>query len=558
MLAAPAVLLGQSASVGCNGDSGTAKAARSGPCTDLAQQIAGLLGAPAVSRAHWGVMVTALDGTPIYGMNEGQFFQPASNAKLFTTAAAMALLGGSAAFETRVFANGTVSPDGKLNGELVLRGDGDANISGRELPYVSPALRPKRGPDAPLLPRPDALRTLGELADQVVASGVKSIDGDIVGDDTLFPWEPYPEDWSIDDMLWGYGAPVSALTVNDNQIVLTVAPGVLPKNPPAHLVGDTPAVITLDPTVPFYTVVSDVVTVGAHEKWSVGVDRAPGSRTLRIYGTIAEGAAPDVEEIAIDDPAEYAAMSLKQMLEARGVSVHGRAVPRHRLSTDTRSYIEQTRQTLGALNQAGAGLLPCLRCGVTSNPYPRGKVVAAHRSAPLAEDVTVTNKVSQNLHAELLLQQLSVAGSDDAMAGSRLQGVRVVRSFLTTKVGVDPEDFAFFDGSGLSGHDLVTPRATARLLQFATSQPWFADWKQSLPVGGEDSGLINRFPKAPLKDHVFAKTGTLGEARALSGYLDCASGRTVIFSIMVGNHAPRSNADRDAIDQVVAAIAAAN
>jgi D-alanyl-D-alanine carboxypeptidase/D-alanyl-D-alanine-endopeptidase (penicillin-binding protein 4) len=94
-------------------------------------------------------------------------------------------------------------------------------------------------------------------------------------------------------------------------------------------------------------------------------------------------------------------------------------------------------------------------------------------------------------------------------------------------------------------------------LQFATTQPWFADWKASLPVGGEDGTLGGRFAKPPLKDHLFAKTGTLGEARALSGYLDAASGRTVIFSIMVGNHLPGTSADRDAMDKIVAAIAAA-
>jgi len=105
---------------------------------------------------------------------------------------------------------------------------------------------------------------------------------------------------------------------------------------------------------------------------------------------------------------------------------------------------------------------------------------------------------------------------------------------------------------------LVTPRATARLLQYASGQPWFADWKSSLPVGGVDGSLEERFAKAPLKGKVFAKTGTLGEARALSGYLECASGKTVIFSIMVGNHLPQTHADRDVMDRIVAAIAAAN
>jgi D-alanyl-D-alanine carboxypeptidase/D-alanyl-D-alanine-endopeptidase (penicillin-binding protein 4) len=154
----------------------------------------------------------------------------------------------------------------------------------------------------------------------------------------------------------------------------------------------------------------------------------------------------------------------------------------------------------------------------------------------------------------LLLHQLGAAAGTE---GSTVQGARVVRAFLE-QAGIDKDDFIFFDGSGLSGHDLVTPRATARLLQYASAQPWFADWKKSLPVGGEDGSLVERFGKAPLKDHVFAKTGTLGEARALSGYLEGASGKTVIFSIMVGNHMPQTNGDRETMDKIVAAIAAAN
>ncbi len=180
--------------------------------------------------------------------------------------------------------------------------------------------------------------------------------------------------------------------------------------------------------------------------------------------------------------------------------------------------------------------------------------LAAHVSPSLIDDIVVTNKVSQNLHAELLLRRLGKAFGED---GSAAQGARVVRQFLID-AGVDQDDFFFFDGSGLSGHDLVTPRATVRLLQYAAEQPWFVDWKASLPVGGEDGTLAFRFPKAPLKGRVIAKSGTLGEVRTLSGYLDCASGRRVIFSIMVGNHAPYNHADAVVMDKIVGAIAATN
>ncbi len=514
-----------------------AATARKGSSNELARQIEGLLVDPTVSRAHWGIKVTEMDGTPIYSLNEGQFFQPASNAKLFTTAAAMALLGPGTTFETKVVAKGVMNGPEKLTGDLVLVGGGDANLSGRGIPYVAPGLRPKPAP-----PAPAALRYLEEMADQVAKTGLKVVNGDVVGDDTLFPWEPYPEDWSIDDAIWGYGAPVSALSINDNQIKVTVTPGAE---------AGKPATVMVDPAAPYYTVDASGLVTGAAKSGShVEMERALGSTVLRVYGSIAVDAQPDEEEVAIHDPAEYAASALKAMLEARGIVVTGKARAEHRISNDARGFMQVSHEPLPGMDGSkmhGAGTQQ-LWCGNNCN------VMAKHVSPVLAEDVTVTNKVSQNLHAEIFLHDLGAAVLAD---GSTVSGARVVRAFLE-QAGVDRDDFVFFDGSGLSGHDLVTPRATVRLLQYASTQPWFADWKRSLPVGGEDGSLAERFAKDPLKNHVFAKTGTLGEARALSGFLEGVSGRTVIFSIMVGNHAPRSNADRDVMDKIVAAIAAAN
>jgi D-alanyl-D-alanine carboxypeptidase/D-alanyl-D-alanine-endopeptidase (penicillin-binding protein 4) len=286
------------------------------------------------------------------------------------------------------------------------------------------------------------------------------------------------------------------------------------------------------------------------------MERALGSKVLRVYGAIAVDAQPDVEEVAIHDPAEYAAMALKGMLEARGIVVTGKARALHRIPTDAEGFMAEMKRpgyedsVLGGDKSAQA-----MACLVDPPSANNERVVALHRSPVLLEDVTVTNKVSQNLHAELWLHHLG--RRTPCGNGSTVAGARLVRAFLE-RAGIDKDDFVFFDGSGLSGHGLATPRATARLLQYASTQPWFTDWKESLPVGGEDGSLAERFGKPPLKDHVFAKTGTLGEARALSGYLECASGRTVIFSIMVGNHMPQTNGDRDVMDKIVAAIAAAN
>jgi D-alanyl-D-alanine carboxypeptidase/D-alanyl-D-alanine-endopeptidase (penicillin-binding protein 4) len=511
---------------------------------DLPGAIASLTSGPAVARANWGVMVTTLDGTTIYSLNEGKLFQPASNNKLFTTAAALALLSHDT-FETRIVGKGRFPGNESLVGNLVLMGDGDANLSGRAIPYEPPS--PTKRTSAP------ALRYLEEMADAVAQSGLKTINGDIVGDDTLFPWEPFPIDWSVDDLVWGYGAPVSALTITDNQLKATVTPGAL---------RDVPPTVTLDPSVPYYILDTTGLTTGLAKSVShVEFERALGSKILRIYGSIAVDSPADVEEIAIADPAEYAAIALKAMLEVRGITITGVARAEHRLPTSAGSFQQAVHQPVPGLRIDGiAGgargtsitAIGCDHCDPKT--LPQEKVLASHASVSVEQDVTVTNKVSQNLHAELLLHQLGATFVND---GSTAQGTRVIRSFAV-QAGVDPSDFVFYDGSGMSGHDLVTPRAIAKLLQFATRQSWFADYKASLPIGGVDGSLEHRFTTPPLKGHVFAKTGTLGEARALSGYLDCASGRTVIFSILVGNHDPTSSADRDVMDKVVAAIAAAN
>jgi D-alanyl-D-alanine carboxypeptidase/D-alanyl-D-alanine-endopeptidase (penicillin-binding protein 4) len=503
------------------------------------------------ARAHWGVMVTALDGTRIAGVNERQLFQPASNAKLYTTAAAMALLGPDQRFTTRVEYGSMGSTSSTVKGDVTIIGDGDANLSGREIPYRSPKER-----EAAPVAVADPLRYLAEFADEIAKAGVKRITGDIVGDDTVFPWEPYPEDWAIDDMVWGYGAPVSGLTINDNQIKATVRAG--------KSVGEKPTVL-FQPAVPgFYAVdATGLRTGGAKSGDHVQMERAVGSRVLRIYGSLGVDAAPEVEEVAIDDPAEFAAAALKMLLEVRGVKVDGVARAKHRVATDGVGFREESRRPVAGLpsispDQGSYIITTC------NDACPNS---LSHLSQIVAQDIVVTNKVSQNLHAELLLHQLGehygakyfngIGGDSDSIAGSTAEGVRVVRQFWVN-AGVDPGDFVFFDGSGLSGHDLVTPRATAKVLVYAAQQPWFGAWFASLPVGGVDGSLESRFApgKSALAGHVFAKTGTLGEARALSGYVDCASGRRVIFSVMVGDFVPGDAAARDTLDRIVETIAA--
>lgn len=520
----------------------------------LSDQIAAILANPAVARDHWGIAVTALDGTPIYSLNDAQLFHPASNAKLFTTAAALALLGPNQRFTTRVEYGSVGDRSKTVRGDVTIIGAGDANFSDRNLPYRSPA-EAIASPLPPVTP----LRYLAGFADQIAASGVKRITGDIVGDDTVFPWEPYPEGWSIDDAVWGYGAPVSALSVNDNQVLVTVSPG--------NAAGELPSVRWPDGIPAYYQIDSTNLVTGPRRSAShIELTRDAGSKLLRISGSIAAGSEPDAEQIAIADPAEFAAFALKSLLEARGVKVDGVARAKHRIDVQSPGFLAESHQPLPKLPTAiNPGWSKILTGAVScQDACP----VLQHTSPPVSDDVVLANKVSQNLHAELLLHRLGkqdgapYMGGDGGVDGSTAEGARVIRQWLIN-TGIDPNDFIFYDGSGLSSKDLVTPRAIAKLLSYAahdpkTNQPqsWFDGWKSSLPIGGVDGSLESRFTQPALKGHVFAKTGTIGEARALSGYLDCASGRTVIFSILVDNHLPGTSDDRDSMDRIVAAIQA--
>ncbi|HVZ61029.1 MAG TPA: D-alanyl-D-alanine carboxypeptidase/D-alanyl-D-alanine-endopeptidase, partial [Terriglobales bacterium] len=177
-------------------------------------------------------------------------------------------------------------------------------------------------------------------------------------------------------------------------------------------------------------------------------------------------------------------------------------------------------------------------------------VLATHESHPLAEDLTIINKESLNLHAEIMLRLL---GHEKGSGGSIQSGSGVLKDFLTS-AGIAPEEFVFLDGSGLSRQNLVTPAAVVKLLTYIDHQAWSETFRHTLPVAGVDGTLAVRFRGTPLEGRVFAKTGMLGHINALSGYATTLSGQRIAFSIMANNHNMGSHSAIQAVDRILSGI----
>jgi len=446
--------------------------------------------AKAEAGTRFGLVVADEAGHELVAVNPDQRFIPASNTKMFTTAAAFATLPDMNQPDTR--GGAAVRIEG---GDVILVGNGDARLSGAAGCTT------------------DCLAT---LADAVAAKTHRV--RNVVGDDSLFPDQRWGPGMSWNNIQTRSGTATSALTIDDNELSLMVTPGAVGAAPKV----EGPAYFTID---------NRAATV-ASGKTDLAFDRAPNTMALRITGTIAAGAEPEKLRLGIDDPAHYAAWQLEHLLDARGVRVTGEVQSRHRL--------------------AGPGDDPEKRKGTPPARLPEQPVLARLTPPPLAEDMIHTNKVSQNLHAELALRRVGL----EAGSGSIADGQAQVHAMLE-RAGVPRHAYDFSDGSGMSSYNRVSPRGTVTFLRWVAAQPWGAQWRATLPVGGVDGTIANRFKGTPLEGKVFAKTGTLNASNALSGYLIAKSGRTLTFSALA-NDMPADTSATKFVDAALVVVAEAN
>ena len=463
----------------------------------FAARLEALLGTAPTNKGEWGLLIVdAESGETLYEQNADKYFVPASNMKLFTTALALAKLGPEYRFHTTLETRGTISNEGVLAGDLTLVGRGDPNLSNRKFPYEL-----KEEFDGP----PE--KALGELADALVAKGVKEISGDVIGDDSYFPRERYPNGWEIDDMVWEYGAAISAIVVDDNTVALTLTPGEQAGNPVQG---------TVTPATPDFTVENEVTTSAADVKPDLTLGREPGANIVVVKGSLPAKSAPRKLVLAIEEPAQHAAATLQRLLEERGVKVAGVARARH--------------------DHAELGGDPA--------------VLAEHVSVPLGDAVKLINKISQNLHTEMLLRTVA---QQNAVWATPDELMKVPTDFYAA-AGIAPGDVIQADASGLSRHDLVTPRAIVTLLGFAQKQSWFGLYYASLPVAGVDGTLEDRMKNTLATGRIHAKTGSVEHVRTLSGFAETLDGRRVIFSFLSNNQGGKSHEAADALTGLCVAM----
>jgi len=450
----------------------------------LRREIDRVLDAPAFANAYWAAEVRSLQsGRVLYERNARKNMTPASTMKLLTSAAALDALGPEMRLRTTLESAGRLDGMGRVLGDVYLVGRGD-----------------------PLLARPGADGRTGfdVLADALRAAGVKRIEGRLIGHEGLFQ-DRRGEDWEWSDLVWCYGAEVSALSWNDNCALLRIVPG--------ERVGD-PVAVERTPESRYYSVESLATTGAAGTESALVLERDLGSSRFRISGTHPQGAGVEELRVAMEDPARYSATVFEEALVARGIRV------------------------------AGA-------IATTSLPLPSGvRVLAAHDSPPIAEILKEVNKPSQNLYTEMLLRLL---GARAGGAGSVASGRDAVVAFLK-RLGLG-EGASLQDGSGLSRTDLVAARDIVGLLVAMDRHPHRDAFRESLAVAGVDGTLEKRMRGSAAEGRVFAKTGSLRQTNALAGYVTTRRGARLAFSIVVNHHTAPAREATSAIDAVAGILA---
>ncbi len=424
-----------------------------------------------LKHASLSIRVKSLEnGQVIYERTPHRTLAPASNMKLATTAAALELLGKDYQFVTRFYLTMEPDEDGIVRGPLIVKGSGDPNISGRFQPGLTTLFEGVR----------DRLKELGV---------VKVVDGIII-DDTIFDRVYIHPDWPKDQLNEWYCAEVSAVSLNDNCVDLTITPG----KRTGRLVQ-----VECVPQTRYVRIRNGCHTAAFQKHHIFSVSRKSNGNDIYITGKFWKNAEPHETSVPVHKPGLYFGTVLREVIESGGVAVTGRV----RLAS--RTY-DAEKEKLVPVTEIVSEMMPT---------------------------VTVVNQRSQNFYAEQLFKLL---GSLHGKKGSFKEGGKIVGEYLSD-LKIDEKEFVISDGSGLSSRNRLSAAAIVRLLEHMHDSELFSEYFESLGVSGEkETSLSKRMTEEPYAGRVHAKTGSLKRVSALSGYVENLDGDLIAFSILINNY----------------------
>ena len=438
------------------------------PHEQLHRDLRAIFGERTVDHGVWSAVVHSLRrGDTLYSVNSFRLQTPASTQKLLTAAAAAERLGWDYRYTTRIYSTGSVDSNGALNGDLVVVSDGDPTINPRH---------------------PERWAIFDEWGKQLAAKGIRTVNGHLIGDDNAFEEPGWGLGWAWDDLAFGYGAAVSALQYNENQVELLVGPG---------LEAGARGIISVSPPGSGLTVDHQVVTVAPGEPSRLTLLRRPGSELLTVSGQVALGSAPLTEYAAVDNPTQVYLNAMRVAFRRHGVNIERTPFD----IDDVRLPPDMSKATL----------------------------LVEDQSPTLTEIIDVSLKWSRNIYAETMLRSMAPDGAPKTAAG----GLAALEETMNDW-GIFRDYFLARDGSGLSRYDYLTTDALTWLLTHLWRDPGHAElYRASLPLFGVNGNVANRLKDTPVNGRVWAKTGSMSQVRSLAGYIVTVEGEPLVFAFMV-------------------------
>jgi len=426
--------------------------------------------------AFWSVIVRDSTGKILESYNHDKLVRPASNLKLLTSAAVLDKLGPDYTYKTTMYGLG-YQEGRKWRGDIIIEGTGDPAISGKfydgDKFYVFEQF----------------YRTLDSL-------GIYYIDGNLIGNTSLFDEQPYPKGWNWDDLSFYYGVEISALSFNENAVDLEVFAD--------DEVGESPRIQWFPFDTDYVNFLNEQVITPSHTEYDEFYRRILGTNTIILRSKLPQGYYEE-ESLSVMNAPLFFMDTFKKYLEDGDIELGGRILIDNREPVAGDNY----------------------------------RVLERHESPPLKELLKEVNKESNNFYTEMMLK--TAAAEHFQTKGTTELGISLVKEYAFD-MGMDTTKIEMTDGSGMSPSTLIKVQDISKMLvDIRKDSSFFNIYKETLSRPGIDGSLENRFKKHPVRHHILGKTGYVSGVRALSGYLKSSTGKPLIFSIVTNNFTEKTS-----------------